>query len=112
MSRQWSCTYKIIAAGLLTALVFFIAPSSAHADCTAPAATAGTIINNGDDKIMQYCDGTNWAAMHRPGSGSGGCSGWPSNKICCGKNSRRLRETCAKRRSGRKKSCRGLPLTR
>lgn len=34
----------------------------------------GQVIYNTADKVMQYCDGTNWIGMNLPGSGSGGCT--------------------------------------
>ncbi|WP_189424782.1 LamG domain-containing protein [Devosia pacifica] len=35
---------------------------------------AGTIIYNSDHRMLQYCDGSGWIAMHGAGTGSGGCS--------------------------------------
>ncbi len=39
-------------------------PGSARADCTSPAATAGTIeyFSTTDEKVHRYCDGTNWTS--------------------------------------------------
>ena len=63
-------TYMLVLFLLMTAL-----PGLAFADCTGPAAgPAGKMVYNIDYKVLQYCDGANWIAMNKPGSGSGGCS--------------------------------------
>jgi len=64
---------------LVLSITLFLAMSGtpARADCntsTAGTKPAGFMFYNSDQKILQYCDGTNWIAMHAPGSGSGGCN--------------------------------------
>ncbi len=55
-------------------LILLLAPlSPAHADCTSPAKTAGEIIVNTDNAVLQYCNGTDWVAMGPPVSGPTGC---------------------------------------
>lgn len=49
-------------------------PRAAQAACAAPVGTAGTIGYNATAKTFQYCNGTNWVRMTKPGSGSGGCT--------------------------------------
>lgn len=49
-------------------------PSLSYADCSNPAGVESEIVYNTSFLTTQYCDGTNWIAMHQPGSGSGGCS--------------------------------------
>jgi len=49
-------------------------PDDARAVCSAPAAGAGEIIYNATDKVLQYCDDTDWIAMNLPGASSGGCT--------------------------------------
>ena len=46
----------------------------AHASCIDPALPEGVMIYNSDYKVMQYCDGADWIAMHPQGSGTGGCT--------------------------------------
>ena len=46
----------------------------AHASCIDPALSEGVMLYNSDYKVMQYCDGADWIAMHPQGSGSGGCT--------------------------------------
>ena len=57
-------------------LVILIAGAAlpAHASCIDPALSEGVMLYNSDYKVMQYCDGADWIAMHAPGSGSGGCT--------------------------------------
>jgi alpha-tubulin suppressor-like RCC1 family protein len=45
-------------------------------NCAGPTEPAGTIMYNGDRRVSQWCDGTNWHAMgpDNPGGASGGCS--------------------------------------
>jgi len=57
----------------LILLLFFIS-APAYADCANPARPVGTAIYNTTTQQFQYCDGTDWVAMHPPGSGSGGCA--------------------------------------
>lgn len=64
-------TAFLIAATFLFAA---IAASNAFADCSNPSGAAGDITYNQSFKVMEYCDGAGWIAMHKPGSGSGGCS--------------------------------------
>ena len=59
---------------LLATLYSLFVTSSAYAACSSPAGTAGKIIYNADQKVVQYCDNTNWIPAGFPGSGSGGCS--------------------------------------
>ena len=43
--------------------------------CAGPVGAAGDIKYNGDNHVMQYCDGKNWQPMGPvPGAGGGGCS--------------------------------------
>lgn len=35
---------------------------------------AGDVGYNSTAKTFQYCDGTGWVRMNKPGSGSGGCA--------------------------------------
>ena len=60
----------------LTCLFVILALAGpAHADCGgSPGGTPGRIIYNADQKLFQYCNGTGWIAMNRPGSGTGGCT--------------------------------------
>ena len=58
---------------LFVLLGLFLA-GPAQAGCSGPGGTAGDMIYNSAQKIMQYCDGTDWIAMNKAGSGSGGCS--------------------------------------
>ncbi|MBU0801261.1 MAG: DUF1566 domain-containing protein, partial [Alphaproteobacteria bacterium] len=46
------------------------------ANCANPTQPAGTLIYNNDDRVLQWCDGTNWhaAGTPDPGGGTGGCS--------------------------------------
>ena len=46
----------------------------ARAACVSPSEAEGTLLYNADFKVFQYCDGTDWVAMHPFGSGSGGCT--------------------------------------
>ena len=59
---------------LLAALYSLFVISPAHAACSSPAGAAGKIIYNADQKVVQYCDDTNWIPAGLPGSGSGGCT--------------------------------------
>lgn len=58
---------------LLGAALFASAPASA--DCDEPVAPAGRTIYNVDFKTFQYCDGTDWIAMHGApeSTGPSGC---------------------------------------
>lgn len=58
----------------LSAVYCLLSATPAHAACSSPAAVAGKIIYNSTQKIVQYCDNTNWIPAGLPGSGSGGCS--------------------------------------
>ena len=65
--------------GTITTTLFLIvliagAALPAHASCIDPALSEGVMLYNNDYKVMQYCDGADWIAMHAPGSGSGGCT--------------------------------------
>jgi alpha-tubulin suppressor-like RCC1 family protein len=51
--------------------ILFFSASNVLA-CT--GGVAGQMLYNSTQKVMQYCDGTNWIAMNKPGSGSGGCT--------------------------------------
>jgi hypothetical protein len=55
-----------------TALFVLIGAAPAYAACT--GAEEGRILYNGAQKLMQYCDGTDWIAMNKPGTGTGGCT--------------------------------------
>ena len=66
--------------GAITAAVLLIITVSgaalpARAACVSPAEAEGTVLYNEDFKVFQYCNGTDWIAMHAPGSGTGGCTG-------------------------------------
>ena len=52
---------------LLLAMMMFISPMSALADCANPAGVAGVLLYNADFNTMQYCDGTDWIRI--PGAG-------------------------------------------
>ena len=49
----------LLAFSVLTALT----ATPARAACSSPAGTAGTILFNSAQAVMQYCDNTNWIAM-------------------------------------------------
>ena len=66
--------YRSITAILATLLWMIIASAPAFAACSNPAREAAAIIYNADQKLIQYCDNTNWIPAGLPGSGSGGCS--------------------------------------
>jgi hypothetical protein len=58
---------NLSAACFLVSLFLFscaLFPRAATAACTAPAGSGGDIIYNKDFSMMQYCDDTNWIAMH------------------------------------------------
>lgn len=46
--------------------LLLLAPRQADADCTSPAKTAGEIIFNTDNSVLQYCNGADWVAIGKP----------------------------------------------
>ena len=65
-----SCKHKLYglprafqALAMTVALLLVLPVAIAHAACSNPAGEAGKIINNLDEAMLQYCDGTNWIAM-------------------------------------------------
>jgi len=69
----------VLAAAVL--LLLLVAAPAARADCPiAPSGSRpeGARFYNTDLKVVQYCDGVNWIAMHGPGNGSGGCAVAPA----------------------------------
>ena len=75
--------------------------------CASPAATAGTIIYNTDDHVMQFCDGRDWLAMAEAGDGGAGCANptgvegemiyntdWKTMQYCEGDDWIALGKTC------------------
>jgi hypothetical protein len=62
------CNFAAVVLGLAV-----IAHSTAAMACPT-GGVEGQMLYNGNDKVFQYCDGTNWIAMNLPGTGSGGCA--------------------------------------
>jgi alpha-tubulin suppressor-like RCC1 family protein len=62
---------------ILSLFLIFSFVQSAYADCTTVTIgnqPAGYLFYNVDQKIFQYCNGTDWISMNSiPGSGGGGC---------------------------------------
>lgn len=51
-----------------------INPAAGGGSCTNPDRTEGAVVYNVDFKVLQYCNGTEWVAMHSA-AGGGGLSG-------------------------------------
>lgn len=66
--------YNKARAAVLALLLFLMPFSAAHADCADPPGSESEIVYNTNHQVFQYCDGTDWIAMHGRGSGSGGCT--------------------------------------
>lgn len=62
-----------IALVFLSVIALIALTSSAFAQCSNPPGVEGRSVYNTTTKQFQYCDGLDWIAMTRPGSGSGGC---------------------------------------
>ena len=54
---------------VLSAVLALVISPSAWAACASPTGSAGEIIYNADDHIMQYCDNTDWISMGQYGAG-------------------------------------------
>ncbi|MBU0859753.1 MAG: hypothetical protein KJ667_07430, partial [Alphaproteobacteria bacterium] len=63
----------MLMAACVAVLTLGLLSAPARAVCSLPGGAAGEIIYNSSEKLMQYCDDTDWIAMHTPGSG--GCDG-------------------------------------
>ena len=61
--------FYFLVTGFLVTMSF-----AAEAACTNPAGSEGDLVYNDDEKILQYCDNTNWIGLHAAGPGSGGCT--------------------------------------
>lgn len=58
---------------IFVVMVFSLFPTLSYAACSNPAGTAGNMVYNSDEKVLQYCNGTGWVGVSSPTSGSGGC---------------------------------------
>lgn len=68
---------RIFAAATLLGLALFTAAPAALAACVSPVGAEGDMIYNADNKVMQYCDNTNWIGMAGGINASGGGGGTP-----------------------------------
>ena len=74
MNLKWRHSLNFIAGAFLTGIFLFVFSAAANAACTGPSGDAGAIFYNQTHKVAQYCNDTDWIAMNKPGSGSGGCT--------------------------------------
>lgn len=71
----WRGTHRHISRAALLAMALISLITLSHPAHACPnGGVEGQMIYNATDKVMQYCDGTNWIGMNLPGSGSGGCT--------------------------------------
>lgn len=83
MTGNLSSKAKKLLQGLaiLSGILLAVYSSPADAACAGPVGAAGKIIYNSAQKVLQYCDDTDWIAMNPvPGSGSGGCAAPAGNE--------------------------------
>src|SRR5690606_34296723 len=61
---------------ILLALLAFLIPITARADCVSPAGSAGKIIFAPDRAEIQYCNGMNWVGLSRSTAGCQNIQPW------------------------------------